>query len=160
VRGPGTFSRAMHGVRQLVNHGFLPIITVTRTRDDENDAELFDGFVRVLQANGYERPRLKILPTLRIGAEVERQRGYQEVERVTRDMMKGFDESHLICNHSRIVTDRGVYVCPILIAAPDARLGATLEDATAPYALRHHACFTCYQYGALCANPSGGSRNA
>jgi uncharacterized Fe-S cluster-containing radical SAM superfamily protein len=160
VRGPGTFSRAMQGVRQLVDHGFLPIITVTRTRDDENDAELFDGFVRVLQAHGYQRPRLKVLPTLRIGAEIERQRGYQAEECVTPKMMSGFDESHLICNHSRIVTDRGVYVCPILIAAPDARLGATLKDATTPYSLRHHACYTCYQYGTLCANPSGGSRDA
>jgi AdoMet-dependent heme synthase len=160
VRGTGTFDRAMHGVRQLVDHGFLPIITVTRTRDEQNDATLFDGFVRMLQANGYQRPRLKILPTLRIGAEETRQRGYRPEERVTPEMMEGFDESHLICNHSRIVTDRGVYVCPILIAAPDARLGATLNEAMTAYRLRHHACYTCYQYGTLCANPSAGGRDA
>ena len=29
-----------------------------------------------------------------------------------------------------------------------------------PYALRHHACYTCYQYGALCSNPSSGDRDA
>jgi hypothetical protein len=29
-----------------------------------------------------------------------------------------------------------------------------------PYALRHQACFTCYQYGALCANPSAARRDA
>src|SRR6201993_5229370 len=34
VRGPGTFDRALRGVRQLVAHGFLPIITVTRTSDE------------------------------------------------------------------------------------------------------------------------------
>src|SRR5947209_2862401 len=27
VRGPGTFDRALRGVRQLVSHGFLPIVT-------------------------------------------------------------------------------------------------------------------------------------
>jgi AdoMet-dependent heme synthase len=157
VRGPGTFDRALHGVRQLVAYGFLPIITATQTRDD---VDLFDGFVQLLQSQGYERPRLKILPTLRIGAEVERQRGYRAEERVTLDMMDGFDESRLICNHSRIVTDKGIYVCPILIDAPDARLGATLAESMTAYPLRHHACYTCYQYGTLCANPTGGGRDA
>ncbi len=60
----------------------------------------------------------------------------------------------------RIVSDRGVHVCPILIEAPDARLGSTLTESLGAYPLRHHACYTCYQYGALCANPSEGRRDA
>jgi MoaA/NifB/PqqE/SkfB family radical SAM enzyme len=159
IRGPGTFDRAMRGVRQLVRHGFLPIVTVARTSDDVEDGVLFSGFVQLLRDKGYDRPRVKILPTLRLGAEIERQRGYRSEERVTPEMMEGFDPGHLICDHSRIVTDRGVYVCPILIEAPDARLGATLADSLGAYPLRHHACYTCYQYGTLCANPSSGARD-
>jgi sulfatase maturation enzyme AslB (radical SAM superfamily) len=154
VRGDGTFERILRGVRQLLTHGFLPILTVTRTRDEQDDAELFAGFVRLLQSNGYARPRIKILPTLRIGAEAERQRGYQASERVTSEMMIGYDTNLLVCSHSRVVTDRGVYVCPILIESPDGRLGASLTEAMRPFALRHSACHTCYQYGALCANAS------
>ncbi len=160
IRGPGTFERALRGVRQLVAHGFLPIITVTRTRDDGDDADLLQGFVGLLRANGYDRPRVKILPALRIGAEAERRRGYHPDERVTPDMLAGFDQGKLLCHHSRIVTDRGIYVCPILIEAPDARLGATLAEALTAFPLRHHACYTCYQYGTLCANPSGSQRDA
>jgi AdoMet-dependent heme synthase len=160
VRGEGTFERALRGVRQLVAHGFLPLITVARTRDDQDDGDLFRGFVEMLRTNGYERPRLKILPTLRLGAEVQRQRGYRDEERVTPEMMVGFDPGHLLCSHSRMVTDRGVFVCPILIEAPDARLGGTLAESLGPYPLRHHACHTCYQYGTLCANPSSGRRDA
>jgi len=74
IRGPGTFERAMKGVRQLVDHGFLPIITVTRTRDDQDETALFYGFERMLRDQGYSRPRIKILPTLRIGAEADRGR--------------------------------------------------------------------------------------
>ncbi len=160
VRGAGTFERALHGVRRLLSFGFLPIITVARTRDDSDDASLFRGFVEVLKSQGYDRPRIKVLPTLRIGAEAARQRGYRDDERVTPEMMDGFDRSQLICHHSRIVTDRGVCVCPILIEAPDARLGATLAEAARPFSLRYQACFTCYQYGTLCANPSEGRRDA
>jgi molybdenum cofactor biosynthesis enzyme MoaA len=160
VRGEGTFERALRGVRQLLAHGFPPIITVARTRDDQDDAALVEGFIRLLRSHGCDRPRLKILPTLRLGAEVDRQRGYSLDERVTPDMMEGYDPSQLICHHSRIVTDRGVFVCPILIEAADARLGDTLEEALTDYPLRHHACYTCYQYGALCANASSGRRDA
>jgi hypothetical protein len=141
-------------VRRLVEHGLLPIITVARTEDEQDDEELFHGFVRTLRAAGYDRPRVKVLPTLRLGAEAQRRRGYHADERVTPEMMEGFDAGLLICDHSRVVTDRGVYVCPILVEAPDARLGTSLADSRGPYALRHHACHTCYQHGALCANPS------
>jgi hypothetical protein len=160
IRGPGTFERAMSGVRKLLVYDFLPIITVTRTRDDENDNTLFEGFVRLLKANGYDRPRVKILPILRIGAEAERLRGYRDEERVTPEMMEGFDRGQLVCNHSRMVTDRGIYVCPILIDAPDARLGNTLMEALGSYPLRHHACYTCYQYGTICSNASSTPQDA
>lgn len=160
VRGDGTFERILRGIRMLVAHGFLPIITVTRTRDDQDDAALLEGFVALLKSQGYARPRLKILPTLRIGAEAQRQRSYHSEERVTVEMMEHYDASLLLCQHSRIVTERGVYVCPILIGAPDARLGGTLADSLHAFPLRHQACHTCYQYGALCANPAAGRRDA
>jgi molybdenum cofactor biosynthesis enzyme MoaA len=160
IRGPGTFARALRGIRQLSEHGFLPIVTVTQVREDDDPGQLFDGFVRLLKANGCSRPRIKILPALRIGAEAQRGRGYRAEERVTPEMMEGFDQNQLVCNHGRMVTDHGVYVCPILIDAPDARLGATLEEARGGYPLRHQACYTCYQYGTICANASGGQRDA
>jgi molybdenum cofactor biosynthesis enzyme MoaA len=159
VRGPGTFERALRGVRQLLAHGFLPIITVARTADDQDGTALFHGFVEVLRANGYDRPRVKVLPSLRLGAEETRRRGYHPEERVTPEMMDGFDAGQLLCSHARVVTDRGAHVCPILIEAPGSRLGATLADGLRPFALRYHACHTCYQYGALCANPSGGAHD-
>jgi sulfatase maturation enzyme AslB (radical SAM superfamily) len=160
IRGAGTFERALRGVMQLVEHDFLPIVTVARTSEEANDHDLFEGFVKLLRSRGYKRPRVKVLPTLRLGAEIHRQRGYHAEERVLPEMMAGFDPALLICSHSRIVTERGVFVCPILIEAPDARLGETLAEALGPYPLRHHACFTCYQYGRLCANPSSTSHNA
>jgi sulfatase maturation enzyme AslB (radical SAM superfamily) len=157
VRGAGTFDRAMRGVRQLLAHDFLPIITAACTRDDQDADELFYRFVEMLKANGYSRPRVKILPTLRLGAEALRQRGYRDDERVSVEMMDGFDEGQLICSHSRVVTDRGVFVCPILIDSPDAKLGKTLTESLGAYPLRHQACFTCWQHGSICANPSAGT---
>jgi molybdenum cofactor biosynthesis enzyme MoaA len=154
IRGQGTFERAMRGVRQLVGYGFLPIVTAAVMDEAADLGETFDRFVAALKAVGYDRPRVKLLPPLRLGAEAERTHGYAAGERVTPEMMDGFDAGQLLCNHARIVTDRGVAVCPILIEAPDAHLGGTLREALRPFALRHHACYTCYQYGSICANPS------
>jgi molybdenum cofactor biosynthesis enzyme MoaA len=161
IRGEGTFERAMRGVMKLVQFGFLPIITAARTWPEGQDQRVVGQFAAVLRRAGYERPRLKVLPTLRLGAEEQRTGGYLPDERVTREMLEGFDRSQLVCHHSRIVTDRGVHVCPILIESPDSVLGQTLAEAHRPFTLLHGACYTCYQYGAICANPSrgAGSRN-
>lgn len=154
IRGAGTFDRALRGVSKLVAYGFLPIITMTRTWEDYEDPEVLGAFRAVLAAHGDTRPRLKILPRLKIGAEEQRTCGYTEFERVTPQMMEEYDASQLVCSQSRIVTDKGVSVCPILIDSPDARLGQTLAESLQPYPLRHGACYTCYQYGAICTNAS------
>lgn len=157
IRGEGTFARALRGVIKLVECGFLPIITAARTWPIETERDVVANFERVLKAAGYSRPRIKVLPTLQLGGEVERSCGYRESERVTDEMMADFDASQLVCEHSRVVTDRGVHVCPILIESPDSVMGQTLAESVEPFELRHGACFTCYQYGAICSNPSSGT---
>ena len=154
IRGEGTFERAMRGVELLVGHGFLPIITMARTWELADDTEVIGRFRDVLARCGCDRPRLKILPRLKLGAEVERTEGYAIEERVTGRMLEGYDTSQLICSHSRTVSDAGVHVCPILLDLPAARLGGTLEEAARGFELAQGACFTCYQYGAICTNPS------
>jgi len=138
---------------------FLPIITATRTWPEEDEQHIVSQFVATLKLTGYERPRLKILPSLQLGAEAERTHGYRKSERITPRMMKGFDTSQLVCEHSRIITDQGVYVCPILIESPDANRGDSLEEATKAYVLSHGVCSTCFQYGAICSNATSTVRS-
>ena len=154
IRGKGTFSRAMQGVTQLVDNGFLPIITAARTWPLEREEEVVNQFANTLRDAGYQRPRLKILPTLHLGEEENRTHGYRPTERIDHSMMHDFDPSQLICEHSRMVTDRGVHVCPILIESPDSLMGQTLSDSKKRFSLAHGACYTCYQFGAICSNPS------
>jgi sulfatase maturation enzyme AslB (radical SAM superfamily) len=155
IRGEGTFARAMQGVARLLEHEFLPIITIARTWPDDQEVTYVARFARVLRDYGYTRPRLKVLPTLHLGAEADRTHGYHNSERVTSDMLAGYDMSQLLCEHSRMVTDRGVYVCPILIETPSARLADNLRDSFVSFPLSAGACFTCYQHGAICSNASG-----
>lgn len=152
IRGEGTFEKAVQGVALLVEHGFLPIITMTRVWNEADDQKVLGQFREVLAENGYGRARLKILPRLKIGAEAERTEGYGKFDRVTHELLEEFDVGQLICNHSRVVTDRGIAVCPILLDSPGAIMGETLDAANCDFPLAYGACFTCYQYGAICTN--------
>lgn len=158
IRGEGAFERCMSGVDVLVKAGFLPIITTMQSWPDEQTEEMLAGFHALLAGIGYDRPRIKILPPLLIGEEAKRSRAYDETERISHEMLHGFDLNQLLCHRARLVTARGVYACPILLDYPSARLGDTLSEAAAkPAPIGEQACFTCYLSGSICANmPSGG----
>ena len=155
IRGEGTFEKALEGVRMLVEAGFLPIITMAQTWPEEENTRVFETFVTTLKETGYQRPRIKILPTLHLGMEAERSRPYSQAERISEEMMEGYDSNQLLCSRSRTVTDRGVAVCPLLIETPGAHLGDSLEDASGPFRLDQGACYTCYVHGAICSNIGG-----
>ncbi|MEE3180588.1 MAG: radical SAM protein, partial [Planctomycetota bacterium] len=155
IRGEGTFEKALEGVKMLVEAGFLPIITMAQTWPEEENTRVFETFAATLKEAGYQRPRIKILPTLHLGMEAERSRPYSQAERINEEIMEGYDSSQLLCSRSRTVTDRGVAVCPLLIEAPGAHLGDTLEEASGPYRLDQGACYTCYVHGAICSNIGG-----
>ena len=122
-----------------------------RTWNDAEEQEILPGFVRILSEAGYHRPRIKILPALPLGRELVRLPGAHDEPWVTEEMMRGFDPELLMCSNSRIV-----WVCPLLVEKPDARLGDHLADAASGYELAHRACYSCYQYGTFCANVSAG----
>lgn len=157
IRGEGTFDRAMDGVGNLVARGFRPIITAMQSWPCEEMPCTLQAFREALGCVGYSEPRLKILPPLLIGEEAERNRGYTERERVTHEMLHGYDLSQLLCTRARLVTAAGVYACPILLDYPSARLADTLAEAVAVDApLSESACYTCYTNGAICSNATTG----
>ncbi len=160
IRGEGTFDRAMEGIRKLLDHGFLPILTAARVWDPADEDVVRDRFFTALRGVGCKRPRLKILPSLRLGREALRTGGYDRHHSVTEEMLESYDRAQLLCSNSRVVTSRGAHVCPILVDHPDSLMGPALEDSFRPFELRHRACFTCWQYGAICSNYGDTGRNA
>jgi len=153
IRGAGAFDRCLSGVRRLVSAGFLPIITTMQSWPDQETEALLDRFRGLLSDVGYDRARLKILPPLLIGEEAKRSRAYDPMERVSHQMLQGFDMNQLICSSARVATARGVYVCPILLETPSAKVGETLEESVGrPAKLSESACYTCYLHGSICSN--------
>jgi len=150
VRGEGTFERILEGIRCLVEAGLNPVVTVTDACAGASSQEGRTRFLSFLRTIGLERPRLKVLPLLRLGAEERRSRAYREWESLAGRELTADEAEALQCSSCRMVTSKGVYVCPILIDSPDARMGQRLSDTLRPFELRHRACYTCHVEGLTC----------
>jgi len=150
IRGAGTFGRSVQGIRTLGAHGFIPVVTVTEAAAGVGGVEGRARLIDRLRALGLARPRVKVLPLWRIGAEPGRARGYEPWERLSPETVTREGLQALQCSTGRAVTSRGVYVCPILIEEADARLGDGLSQALRPFPLAHGACHTCYVTGVTC----------
>jgi uncharacterized Fe-S cluster-containing radical SAM superfamily protein len=153
VRGPGTFARVLAGLRNLAAVGLNPVVTVTEVCAEAAADLGKQRFFDLLGGLGLARPRLKVLPVFKIGAEAERGGGYESWQLLrAEDALAAAAPAwdHLQCSSCRMATDQGVWVCPILVNEPGARMGETLADALGPYPLRHAACWTCHAYGVSC----------
>ncbi len=155
IRGEGTFARVLQGVANLAAAGLNPVLTVTEVHAENASPAGRERFFELLRSLGLEKPRLKLLPVFRLGAEAERAGAYEGWQRLTEaDAFSGSGADgswdHLQCSSCRMVTDQGVWVCPILVNEPEGRMGEALADTLGPFPLRHAACWTCHVYGVSC----------
>ena len=154
IRGEGVFHRAMAGIGNLAAAGLNPVLTVTEVRAENATAAGKERFFELLRGLGIDKPRLKLLPVFQIGAEAERGGAYESWQRLRdEDVPPSRDDrrwDHLQCSSCRMVTDQGVWVCPILVNEPEGRMGETLADALDGYPLAHPACWTCHVHGVSC----------
>jgi len=123
---------------------------VTTAAEGVASAEGRARFLDIIRGFGFDRPRLKVLSLFRIGAEEQRTRAYEDWERLTAESLTDEEASVLQCSSCRMVTSKGVYVCPILIEEPEARMGDTLRDTMRPFPLKYGACHTCWVDGVTC----------
>ncbi len=150
IRGKNTFKRITAGIARLARHGINPIITVTEVRPEMGRPDARAAFMDVVRGLGLEKPRLKFLAPFLIGREVERTRGYRQSELLHEGDLFPGEAEKLQCSSCRMVTDDGIYPCPLLINIPSARMGDTLSDGLKPIKLAWQPCYTCHIFGVTC----------
>ena len=150
IRGAGTFEKILDGIRNLAEAGLNPVVTVTEACAEAGSGEGRSRFLDWMREIGLDKPRLKILSLFRIGAEERRLRAYESWESLRGRHLTFEEAERLQCSSCRMVTSKGVYVCPILIEEPSARMGQSLAETLRPFELAHSACFTCHEYGVTC----------
>jgi len=152
VRGRGTFVQICDGIAELARAGLSCAITVVEHQAGMAAAEARARFLVFARSLGLTHPRVKFLPLLRIGREERRTRGYDadELDCLAQPLDPACVDA-LVCTSSRLVSAGGaVHTCPILLDAPDARLGSSLAETLHPIALQWSACRTCIVDGLSC----------
>ena len=150
VRGKGTFNRIIAGIERLARHGINPVITVTEVRPEMGHPKERAAFMEFVRTLGLDKPRLKFLTPFLIGREVRRTRGYTEIELLHEGDLFPGEEQKLQCSSCRMVTDDGIYPCPLLINIPEAKMGETVADGLKPIQLAWQPCYTCHIFGVTC----------
>lgn len=150
IRGKNTFALITAGIARLARAGVNPVITVTEVRPEMGHAEARAAFMNFVRALGLTKPRLKFLTPFLIGREAKRTRGYTHNELLHQGDLHSGEEFELQCSSCRMVTDDGVYPCPLLINVPSARMGDTLAEGLRPIKLAWQPCYTCHVSGVTC----------
>lgn len=153
LRGRGTFEEIIESIERLWDHGINPVITVTTCHAGSGGREGRRKFYEFVRSRGITKPRLKFLAPFKMGREERReggQGGYADHERLVEGDLAQTGGDHLQCSSCRMVTDEGVFPCPILIEEEDAKMGETLEDGMEDIDLDHPACYTCHVEGVTC----------
>ena len=150
IRGKGVWDRVMIGLQNLAEVGLNPVITVTEAADGVGSIEGRKRFLEIIRSFGFSKPRLKVLALFHIGAEETRSRAYQSWERLSVETLSDEDATVLQCSTSRMVTSKGVYVCPILIETAEAKMGDDIGSTMKPFQLNYGACHTCWVDGVSC----------
>lgn len=150
VRGKGTYQRIIAGIERLARHGINPVITVTEVRPEMGSPVERTAFMDFVRSLGLNKPRLKFLTPFLIGREERRTRGYTHDELLHEGDLFPGEEQKLQCSSCRMVTDDGIYPCPLLINVPEANMGETLVDGLKPIKLAWQPCYTCHIFGVTC----------
>lgn len=150
VRGKGTFQQIIAGIARLARNGINPVITVTEVRASMGLPAERAAFMECVRSLGLEKPRLKFLTPFLIGREEMRTHGYREDELLHDGDLQPGEAQKLQCSSCRMVTDDGVYPCPLLINIPGAKMGKTLKDGLRSIQLAWQPCSTCHVYGVTC----------
>ncbi len=150
IRGKNSFKLALRGMRYLAEAGFSTHLTMVRSWDDEEDPQWEAKALAFMREHGVPNPQVKFLPGFLMGELAVNEREYHPHERVTEKCFENYPVTNLQCANSRMVTAKGVYVCPILIEEDAARMGDTVEETLRPFPLYHSACYTCRVSGMSC----------
>lgn len=147
-RGPGTWAKALNGLKWLAAAGFRVAVAGRRL---EGDGDARAGYDRLLGGLGIVADHLVLFPTMDAFADVP------EISESCWDIVR-VSPSTMMCATSRmVVKEKGadrphVVACTLLPHDDRFAMGATLEAASRPIPLNHpHCARFCVLGGASCS---------
>lgn len=132
IRGRGSFRKCLHSVQSLLKYGFNPLITVVN-HFNEDEKSLKENIKNVFETIDFatEDFNINIIPLVKKNEFSEELNNPEAVY------------TNLDCSHGRILTNRGVYNCPLTTEDYRGRSGADFKDYSKLAMLESPACSYC-----------------
>lgn len=136
LRGRGSFRKALVAISSLLKYEFNPIISVVNYQNKEK-SQIFEEFQNYFSKKDFvlDDINLKIIPFFKKSDEINQIEINDEIE-----------YEKLDCYNSRVVSQNGIYSCPMLVDDYRARLGSTLADCSKINYLDCEKCAICVKF--------------
>jgi MoaA/NifB/PqqE/SkfB family radical SAM enzyme len=153
-RGEGMFAMALQGLRALYDMGFT-LSVANQVLPDMLAQVVSKRFAEVFRAAGLpeDLPRIEFPEFYPPGSEVI---APQITQSCMVDYQTDLSRREFMCAFSRMVVKSAgeckVYACTLVDDDVEYALGETLtESLQVPVSMKHHRCYSCFQFGASCS---------
>lgn len=153
-RGKGSFNKTLKGLKKVSGKNYKTIVTAMQSWNQFDSGKVEGEFIDLFVDNNIpqKNQNLKYLPPILIGREEQRNRGYTDHELFTESCFTNYNYENLQCSKCRMVTEKGIWVCPILVNEEGGKMGESLDETFKPYPMKYTACWTCRMSGLSCEN--------
>lgn len=131
IRGRGAYRQAISAIKCLTKYNFNPIISIVNYYKEDKKT-LIEEFSNLCKKIGFETNDFNFQIKEYHNKFNQNQEGFELSE------TNSFD-----CQCGRILTDKGVYVCPFLANDHRGRMGSDFQDFSKKMYLETNFCLTC-----------------
>lgn len=132
IRGRGSYRKCLHSIQSLLKYGFNPIVTVVNHfNEDENTLKNNIGKVFDTIDFTTDDMNINIVPLIRKNEDCKTEINVDK------------PYTNLDCSHSRILTQSGVYNCPLTTDDYRGRSGGNFKDYSKTAMLETPSCTYC-----------------
>lgn len=130
IRGRGAYRQTLNAVKSLMKYNFNPVLSITNYYNEDKKT-IIDEFNKICSKIGFETTDFNFQ--------------INEYYNQYKQSPEHFDpkEGDFDCKTGRILTDRGVYVCPFLANDHRGRMGNDFKDYSKKMYLETNYCLTC-----------------
>lgn len=130
VRGRGAYRQTINAIKSLIKYNFNPILNIVNYYNEDNGV-LVSEFKNICQKIGFEVTDFNF----------QINEFYNKYKPISDDFE--VKEGNYDCKNGRILTDKGIYVCPFLANDHRGRMGNDFKDFSKKMYLETNYCLTC-----------------
>lgn len=137
LRGRGSYRQVVNAIKNLVKYNFNPVLNIVNYYNEDRKI-LLTEFKNLCDKIGYETNDWNFC----ISEYYNKYKNSKNSEKIE-GLMTDFEANNLDCQNGRILTEKGVYVCPFLANDHRGWMGSDFKNYSKKMYLETDFCQTC-----------------